>query len=150
MLHIPSSLPEFLMTEALKEAEKAAALNEVPVGAVLAVNGEIVARAHNRTESDSCVSAHAEILVIQEASRVRKNWRLEDAVLCVTLEPCTMCTGAILLSRIPVVILGAGDSRQGAMGSLYDLSSSVDLRVIRNVGEQRCREILREFFKRFR
>lgn len=148
-----SPTPEFanfLMTEALKEAELGASKGEVPVGAVLAVDGTIVARAHNLTESVSFVGAHAEMLVIQEASRQNANWRLTDSILCVTLEPCTMCFGAVRLARIPTVIYGAGDSRQGAVGSLFDLSTDTRLgspvKVLRNYMAVECSKLLKNFF----
>lgn len=138
------------MSEALKEASLGAGKGEVPVGAVIAVNGAIVARAHNLTETVSFVGAHAEMLAIQEASRLSANWRLSESVLCVTLEPCTMCFGAARLSRIPTIIYGAGDSRQGAIGSLYDLSTDTRLgppiKVIRNHMAEECSRLLRDFF----
>jgi tRNA(adenine34) deaminase len=147
---ISNELAHQLMSEALKEAAIGALKGEVPVGAVLAVNGSIVARAHNLTESASFVGAHAEMLVIQEASKQSANWRLTESVLCVTLEPCTMCFGAIRLSRIPTVIYGAGDSRQGAVGSLFDLSTDTRLgppiKVIRNCMAEDCSRQLKDFF----
>jgi tRNA(adenine34) deaminase len=142
------------MSAALAEAELAAAKGEVPVGAVVACGGEILSRAHNLTESLRDASAHAEMLAMRRASEIKKNWRLADCVLCVTLEPCTMCIGAMRLARFSTLIFGAGDSRQGAAGSLYDLSQDERLgalpRVIRGVEEKRCAEILGEFFKKRR
>jgi tRNA(adenine34) deaminase len=149
--------PEFithLMKEALHEAAQAAARGEVPVGAVIAHNQAIIGRGHNLTESNGNVAAHAEILAMSEASKKLNNWRLSDCILCVTLEPCTMCLGAIRLSRIPTLIFGAGDSRQGAVGSLYDLSQDERLgpppRVIRGISQQACEDILTTFFKQMR
>ena len=139
------------MAEALKEAALANQLNEVPVGAVIAHRETIIGRGHNTTESNQSVISHAEINAISEASRTLSSWRLSECVLCVTLEPCTMCMGAIRLARIPTVIFGAGDSRQGAAGSLYDLSQDERLgnppRVIRGISNDACRDILRAFFK---
>ena len=117
--------PEFidqLMTEAIAQAKSAAALGEVPVGAVVAHNNAIIGRGRNTTEHDQTIVAHAELHAIQEASKKLGSWRLNECIMCVTLEPCTMCLGAIRLARIPVIIFGAGDSQQGAVGSLYDLS----------------------------
>ena len=149
--------PDFishLMTEALREAASAAASGEVPVGAVIAHSGSIIARAHNTTEASATVTAHAEMHAINLASKVLGSWRLSECILCVTLEPCTMCLGAIRLARIPTIIFGAGDSRQGAVGSLYDLSQDERLgspvRVISNVHRTECEEILSSFFKRLR
>ena len=136
------------MDAALSEAREAQGKGEVPVGAVLAVDGEIVASAHNEVEDRNDVSAHAEMLVIRRASECLKNWRLSKAILCVTLEPCAMCMGAIKLARIPMLAFGARDERLGAAGSLYDLSAGYDaLRVISGVQEVECREILQAFFK---
>ncbi len=139
------------MLEALNEARKAASLNEVPVGAVIALGAEIISRGHNTTERDSTVVAHAETNAIKNAATIAKTWRLSECVICVTLEPCTMCLGAIRLARIPTLIFGAGDSRQGAVGSLYDLSQDprlgTPLRVIGAVREHECQNMLSDFFK---
>lgn len=141
---------DYLMREALAEAAAAAAHNEVPVGAVIAHGGTIIGRGHNTTEADNTVIAHAEVHAITTASRALNNWRLSECVLCVTLEPCTMCLGAIRLARIPTLIFGAGDSKQGAVGSLYDLSQDERvggrLRVISGVCISECEAVLRSFF----
>jgi tRNA(adenine34) deaminase len=149
--------PEFinhLMTEALREAAVAESLGEVPVGAIIAHAGTIIARGHNTTESDKSVVAHAEIHAINQAAKALGNWRLSECIVCVTLEPCTMCLGAIRLARIPTIVFGAGDSRQGAVGSLYDLSQDERLgpppRVIRGISQQACEDVLSAFFKRMR
>lgn len=149
--------PEFidqLMTEAISHAKSAATAGEVPVGAVIAHNNSIIATGRNTTENDQCVVAHAEIHVIQQASKHLGSWRLNECIMCVTLEPCTMCLGAIRLARIPVIIFGAGDSAQGAVGSLYDLSLDTRLgtppRVIRNVKASECQALLKEFFSSLR
>lgn len=149
--------PDFishLMAEALREAAHAAAKGEVPVGAVIAHKEAIIARAHNTTEASATVTAHAEMHAINRASQTLGGWRLSDCILCVTLEPCTMCLGAIRLARIPTIIFGAGDSRQGAVGSLYDLSQDERLgnpiRVISNIQQKECEEILSQFFKKLR
>jgi len=143
-----------LMDEALKEAALAKDKGEVPVGAVIARGETIIGRGHNLTESIGSVTAHAEIRAINEASQNLDGWRLADCVLCVTLEPCTMCLGAIRLARIPTLIFGAGDSRQGAAGSLYDLSQDDRLgpsvRVLSRVKQIECERILADFFKTLR
>lgn len=145
---------DHLMNEALSHARNASQAGEVPVGAVIAHNNTIIGTGRNTTEADQCVVAHAEIHAIQAASKHLGTWRLNDCIMCVTLEPCTMCLGAIRLSRIPVIIFGAGDSAQGAVGSLYDLSLDDRLgtppRVIRNVKAAECQALLKEFFSSLR
>ena len=142
------------MSEALKEATRAAADGEVPVGAVIAHNETIVGRGHNTTEQDKNVIAHAETHAIREASQNLGDWRLSNCIMCVTLEPCTMCTGALRLARIPLVVFGAGDSKQGAMGSLYDLSLDdrlgPPLRVISGIMKSECESALKRFFESLR
>lgn len=154
MLQLTPDFVDFLMQEALIEAAAAAANDEVPVGAVIAHNGQIIARGHNTTEVDRTIIAHAELHAINAATRALNNWRLSECVLCVTLEPCTMCIGAIRLARIPTIIFGAGDSKQGAVGSLYDLTQDPRLgapvRVISGTRSAECESILRQFFKRSR
>ncbi|NDC39037.1 MAG: nucleoside deaminase [Proteobacteria bacterium] len=145
---------DHLMEQALAEAEKAAKIGEVPVGAVVAVQNKIISRAHNLVETKKDASAHAEVLAMQQASSTLSNWRLNNAVLCVTLEPCTMCIGALRLSRIGTIIFGAEDPRMGAVGSLYDLSIDDRLgappRVIRGIREAQCRTQLSSFFEELR
>ncbi len=102
---------EYYMREAIKEAKKAEAKGEVPIGAVLVLHDEIVARAHNLRETEQRSLAHAEMLAIDEACRKLGTWRLEDAVLYVTLEPCPMCAGAVVLSRVDKVVFGAFDPK---------------------------------------
>ena len=112
---------EFFMREALKEAQKAFDLGEVPVGAVLVLDGEIIARAYNKVEIDNDATSHAEALCIKMASAFLKNWRLLNTTLYTTLEPCSMCAGALLLSRVSRVVWGAPDLRHGAAGSWVDI-----------------------------
>ena len=142
------------MVAALNEAKQASEHGEVPVGAVIAHNGIIVGRGHNKTEQAQDVTNHAEILAIKEASHTLQNWRLQECILCVTLEPCTMCLGAIRLARIPILVFGAGDSKQGAVGSLYDLSQDPrmgkPLRVIQGIKKVACGNMLRNFFETMR
>jgi tRNA(adenine34) deaminase len=143
-------LLETLMMAALREAERASNIDEVPVGCTIAHNGVIIGRGHNTTEASANVVAHAELNAIREASSHLGNWRLTDCIMCVTLEPCTMCLGAIRLARIPLVVFGAGDSKQGAVGSLYDLSQDERLgpalRVISGIKESDCQQLLKRFF----
>ena len=145
-----SEFLHFLMTAALEEAQKAAAADEVPVGAVIAVGDQIIARAHNLIETRQDSNAHAEVLAISLASSVQKNWRLTEAILAVTLEPCSMCAGAIKLARIPILVYGRADTRAGAVGSLYDLTADSRTgpppRVIAGIQEEKSAEILRSFF----
>ena len=145
---------EYLMAEAIMEAKKAAAKGEVPVGAVISHAGRIVGRGHNTTEADGTVIAHAELHAMREASSALGGWRLTECILAVTLEPCTMCIGAIRLARIPVIAFGAGDSKQGALGSLYDLGADPRLgpqpRVISNLRGEECAHLLRTFFTTMR
>ncbi|ANF34927.1 adenosine deaminase [Bacillus velezensis] len=124
---------EYYMREAIKEAKKAEAKGEVPIGAVLVLHDEIVARAHNLRETEQRSLAHAEMLAIDEACRKLGTWRLEDAVLYVTLEPCPMCAGAVVLSRVDKVVFGAFDPNQPPSGS----------------GERRARRRVRRNAQRF-
>ena len=139
------------MSIALEEAQKAFDKGEVPIGAVVADRNGILSQAHNLIESKHDATAHAELLAIQAAAKKVSNWRLLDTVLCVTIEPCTMCLGAIRQSRIATVIYGARDARYGAMGSLYDLSQDERLgkppQVIPGVKAEECAQLLKDFFK---
>ena len=146
--------PEFietLMQEALKEARAAYSLGEVPVGAVVAYKNEIIAKGHNLVEKQSSVIKHAELIAIEKAEEVLQNWRLNDCILCVTIEPCTMCTGAIKLARIGTVVFGAQDPSMGAFGSIYDLSQNSNFgstpRVIAGVAESTCASLMSDFFR---
>lgn len=109
------------MHQALLEAKKAAALGEIPVGAVIVRDEQVIARAHNRRELDQDAMAHAEVLCIQQACRVLNSWRLSGCTLYVTLEPCPMCSGAIINSRLDRVVYGAKDDKAGCAGSVADL-----------------------------
>ncbi|WP_064091118.1 tRNA adenosine(34) deaminase TadA [Rossellomorea aquimaris] len=145
---------ERYMKEAIKEAEKAGAILEVPIGAVIVVNDEIVARAHNLRETSQNAITHAETLAIQEACEKLGTWRLEEAELYVTLEPCPMCSGAILLSRIKKVVYGAKDPKAGCAGTLMNLLQddrfNHQCEVIHGVLEEECGTILSQFFRKLR
>jgi len=139
------------MNEALRLAREAAAAGEVPVGAVALLEGGIVGRGLNRRESRHDPTAHAELLAIQEAARTLGRWRLAGVTLVVTLEPCAMCCGAMVLARIDRLVYGAADPKAGAAGSLMDLSQDPRLNhrfpVERGVRAEECGELLRSFFK---
>ncbi len=142
---------EKFMLAALKEAAKAPSEHEVPVGAVVVCGGRIIARAHNRRENKQSATAHAEILAIEKACRKLKSWRLEGCELYVTLEPCPMCAGAIINSRIEAVYFGAKDPKAGCCGSLYNLTGDVRFnhRPLVEGGflQDRCAKLLTEYFK---
>lgn len=142
-----------LMREALREAELAAALGEVPVGAVVARNGEIVARAHNLRESGKNATYHAELMAIDAACRALGGWRLWQCELFVTLEPCPMCSGAIINSRLRRVVYGAKDPKAGCCGSLTDLFAlpfNHHPVVEQGLLEEESAALLRQFFARLR
>ena len=142
-----------LMGLALEEARKAAALGEVPVGAVVARNGEVVAAAHNTRETEKNALHHAELLAIDAACKKLGGWRLWQCTLYVTLEPCPMCAGAILNAHLPRVVYGAKDPKSGAAGSLVDvlhLPGCFQPEVLGGVLEEACSQALREFFRALR
>lgn len=138
------------MKEALKEAKKAFAKEEVPVGAVLVFEGKIVARGHNQVELLQDATAHAEMLCLTAASEAIQNWRLTGATLYCTLEPCAMCAGAILATRVERLVWGAPDLRVGANGSWIDLFEKKHpihtLEITPRVLEAECAELMRQFF----
>jgi tRNA(adenine34) deaminase len=142
------------MRIALKEAEAAFAAGEVPVGAVLVYQKEVIAAAHNRVEELRDTSAHAEMLCMSQGARLLGNWRLLDTVLYSTLEPCPMCAGRMILSRIGTLVWGAPDLRQGADGSwvgLFDRPHPIhSLKIRRGVLAEECGELMRTFFQKRR
>ncbi len=145
---------EYFMRLALAEAEKAAALGETPVGAVLVISGDVIAAAHNMRETWQDPTAHAEMLVLREASLKLGRWRLEEASLYVTLEPCLMCAGALVLARIDRLVYGCRDQKAGALGSAYDVVRDGRLnhtyRITPGILEAECRELLQIFFGKLR
>ena len=145
---------QFWMGEALAQARRAAELDEVPVGAVVVLEGSVVGRGFNRRESAKDPLAHAELLAIREASRVIGGWRLLGCTLYVTLEPCAMCAGALVNCRIDRLVFGAGDPKAGFCGSLGDLVRDSRLNhhvhVRGGVLESACSRILKEFFRKLR
>ena len=145
---------EKFMALALEEAARAAELGEVPIGAVVVHDGEAIARAGNRRETDADPAAHAEFSALMQASRVLGRWRLTGCTVYVTLEPCLMCAGLMVNSRIDRCVFGAPDPKGGAVGTLYDVSHDARLNhefeVEGGVLEAECAEVLRAFFKRRR
>jgi tRNA(adenine34) deaminase len=139
------------MQLALEQARDAAAADEAPVGAVVVVGGEVVARGHNTTVTEHDPSGHAEIVALREAGQVQGNHRLVDASLYVTLEPCAMCVGAIVQARLARVVFGAYDAKAGALGSAIDLSDSRAFNhrfeVQGGLMAEECGAVLQEFFK---
>lgn len=145
---------ETFMKAALREAEKAAAKKEAPIGAVAVRDGKIIARAHNLREIKNDPLGHAEIYLLSKLSRKLGRWRLSDITVYVTLEPCLMCMGAMLQARVGRLVFGAMDPKAGACGSLYDLSNDGRLNhrieVAGGVMKQECGKILSDFFKALR
>jgi tRNA(adenine34) deaminase len=139
------------MCEALIEAETAFAKGEVPVGAVLVVNGEVIARAHNLVESLADATAHAELLCLRKGAEILNNWRLLEGTLYCTLEPCPMCAGAMIHSRLKRLVWGAPDLRCGAHGSWVNLLDAEhpihQLTATTGVMKEECAEIMKTFFK---
>lgn len=144
-------IDEKYMRFALKEAQKAAQIDEVPVGAVIVCDGKIIARAFNKRESNNDPLGHAEIIAIRKASKKLKTWRMTNCELYVTVEPCAMCAGAIMWSRFKRIIYGAPDLKGGATGSSFNL---FDTKIVNHkpeitsgVLEEECRKIIQDFFR---
>lgn len=142
------------MEVALQEAARAPAIGDIPVGAVLVHHGEVIARAHNLREARQDPTAHAELLVIRQAAERLGSWRLTGSVLYVTLEPCAMCAGAIVLSRIDRLVFAAWDPKAGACGSIFDIPAERRLNhrvaVTGGVLESDSRQLLHTFFRELR
>ncbi len=143
---------KYLMAEAIKEAKKGLEEGEIPVGAVLAdKEGNIIARDHNRTIALNDPTAHAEILVLRQGGKAKRNYRLNGGVLVVTIEPCPMCAGAAVNARIERLVFGAHDPKAGAAGSIYNIACSEELNhkieIIHGIMEDKCRALLRNFFR---
>ena len=142
---------EYFMRLALREAERALEHDDVPIGAVIVREGEVLAAARNERELRGDPTAHAEVLALREASARLGSWRLLDTVLYVTLEPCAMCAGAIVLARVPRVVYGARDAKAGAAGSVFDVLGEARLNhrpeVVAGVLADEAGEMLREFFR---
>jgi tRNA(adenine34) deaminase len=142
------------MREALAVARDAARHRDVPVGALVMSNADVIAVASNRTLRDQDPTAHAEVLALREAARLRGSWRLDDCTLYVTLEPCAMCAGAIVLSRVRMLVFGAWDEKAGMAGSVGDIVRHPRLNhrpeVVAGVLAEECASVLKEFFVRMR
>ena len=142
------------MRAALVEAAAARSKGEVPIGAVVVLDGQIIGRGHNLRETGDDPTAHAEMLVIRQAAAAIGHWRLLETTLYVTLEPCVMCMGAIILARIPRLVFGCRDPRAGAVGSIYDFSCDERFNHRVSVDEgvlgQECSDLLSDFFKELR
>lgn len=152
-LHMPQDEHLPYMEEALRMAEKAAACGDIPAGAVIVLDGRIIALGYNTREAREDATGHAEIMAIREASEVLGSWRLLDCDLYVTLEPCLMCAGAIIQARLRRVVFGAYDPKSGMAGSVanvFDLPANHRVEVIGGVLQDRCGDILRSFFAKRR
>ena len=141
------AMPDKFMNLAIEEAKKSG--NDVPVGAIIVYNDEIIAKAHNEKEKNNDVSAHAEILAIKEAEKKLYNWRLDNCIMYVTLEPCPMCASAIISSRIKKVYFGCYDNLYGSLGSKLDLRNVYNskLEVMGGISENECSELLKNFWR---
>lgn len=148
------AIDNYWMGVALEEAAKAAELGEVPIGAVLIRDNQVLAQAHNLRELDHSATAHAELLAIQAANQVTGAWRLANTTLYVTVEPCPMCAGAIIMSRVERVVYGTVDAKAGCAGSLMNLLEDQRFNhqplVVSGVLENECRQIMKDFFKGLR
>ena len=151
---MPDSEDERWMRHALAEAGSALKKGEVPVGAVVVYEDKIIGRGHNQVESLNDPTAHAEIIAIGAAATYLNSWRLSDASLYVTIEPCAMCAGALVLSRIDRLVFGSKDPKAGACGSLYNIVQDIRLNhqveIVPYVLEKECSQILQAFFEKLR
>jgi tRNA(adenine34) deaminase len=142
------------MKEALIEAQKAYELDETPIGAIIVHEGKIIGRGCNRRNTDKSALAHAELIAISEACKVMGDWRLEECVLYVTLEPCPMCAGAIVQARIPKVIFGARSPKAGFAGSILNILQMDELNhrceIVEDVCKEACSNLIKEYFRNMR
>ena len=147
-------MQEKYMNEALKQAQRAYEKREVPVGVIIVKDNKIIARAYNLKETKNDSTKHAEIIAIQKASRKLKTWRLTDCEMYVTLEPCSMCAGAIIQARIKKLYIGTMDYKTGACGSVYnmfkDYKFNHDVEIESGIQKNECEKILKDFFKELR
>lgn len=147
-------IQEKYMKEALKQARKAYKLGEVPIGCVIVYGDKIIARGYNRRKTDKNTLSHAELQAIRKASRVMGDWRLEECDMYVTLEPCQMCSGAIVQARIPRVVIGCMNPKAGCAGSILNLLQmpqfNHQVEIVRGVMEEECSFVLKTFFKELR
>ena len=145
---------EKFMKEAIRQAKKAEALNEVPIGCVIVHQGKIIGRGYNRRMTDHSVLAHAEIIAIKKACKKIGDWRLEDCTIYITLEPCPMCAGAIVQARIPRAVIGSMNPKAGCAGSVMNLLDEPgfnhQVELISGVLEEACSQMLKSSFKELR
>ena len=148
------NIQEKYMKDALRQAKKALALGEVPIGCVIVHEGKIIGRGYNRRNTDKNTLSHAEITAIKKASKAVGDWRLENCTLYVTLEPCQMCAGAIVQARIPNVVIGCMNPKAGCAGSILNVLEMPEFNhqaaVVRGVMEQECSQMLKTFFSELR
>ncbi|MFL2100430.1 tRNA adenosine(34) deaminase TadA [Desemzia sp. FAM 23991] len=153
-MELTSREKEYFMREAIEEAKKAGAKLEVPIGAVVVLNGEIIGRGHNLREMTHDATTHAEMIAIREANQCLGNWRLEDTQLFVTLEPCPMCSGAMILSRVNELYYGAPDPKGGTAGTLMNLLGDErfnhQVTIEKGLLEDECAALLTDFFRSLR
>ncbi len=142
------------MKEALKQAKKAAELGEVPIGCVIEYQGKIIGRGYNRRKIDKNTLSHAELIAIRKAGKKMGDWRLEECTMYVTLEPCQMCSGAIVQARIPTVVIGCSNPKAGCAGSILNILQEPkfnhQVEIVNGVMEEECSKILTDFFKQLR
>lgn len=145
---------EKYMKDAIRQAKKAYDLEETPIGCVLVHKGKVIARGYNKRNKKKNTLAHAEMIVIDKASRVLGDWRLEECTMYVTLEPCPMCAGAIVQARIPKVVIGSTNPKAGCAGSVINLLDMAgfnhQVEVVQGVLEEECSQLMRDFFKELR
>lgn len=147
-------MDEKFMKEALKQARKAYAIEEVPIGCVIVYEGKIIARAYNKRNTKKSTLAHAELLAIEKACKKLGDWRLEECTMYITLEPCQMCAGAIVQARIPKVVIGTHNRKAGCAGSILNLLQMKEfnhqVELTSGVLEQECSEMMKQFFREMR
>ena len=145
---------EKFMKEAIRQAKKAEAIGDVPIGCVIVRDGRIIARGYNKRNKNKTVLAHAELLAMSKACKKAGDWRLEDCTMYITLEPCQMCAGAIVQARIPRVVIGSMNPKAGCGGSILNLLQMKEfnhqVEVTRGVLEEECSEMLSAFFRKLR
>lgn len=148
------NIHEKYMKEALKQAKKALALGEVPIGCVIVHEGKVIGRGYNRRNTDKNTLSHAEITAIRKASKYIGDWRLEECTIYITLEPCQMCAGALVQARMTEVVIGCMNPKAGCGGSILNLLEMPEfnhqVKVVRGVMEEECAALLKEFFKELR
>lgn len=137
-------MDNYYMDLAIKQAKKALKLNEVPVGAIIVKDNKIISQAHNKKEKSNDVTKHAELIAISKASKKINNWRLDDCILYVTMEPCMMCSGAIEQSRIKKIVYGSRNENYGCTKMLKNVD------IVKNVRKEECKNLIQSFFKNVR